>query len=138
MGDGTTSLYETVKRYLWPHTLAPLALIVLLDYAAILAILVQIAAGTWLGLQIIAGPLGFVAAALAHFSESSPWADVFKYRIMRFFPLAGGGKLAFDYLLTEVNPPQSRGESAPSRRINLIEDEDEPKPLGKGNVDPDD
>lgn len=101
-------VYETLKRYLWPHTAVPLAAIVLIDYVNLIGHIAQIFLAAYLMLQLLSFALGFVAAAFLHFSPESLWGTVFKYNIVRFFPLMSGGRVAFDFLMAEVDAEKAK------------------------------
>lgn len=102
------SIYETLKRYLWPHTAIPLAVIVAIDYVNLVGHIAQIFLAAYLMLQLLSFCLGFVAAAFLHFSPESPWGTVFKYNVVRFFPLMSGGRVAFDFLMAEVEEEKAK------------------------------
>lgn len=106
------SAFETAKKFLWPHTLVPIAAMLAIDYIKAIGAIAQVFLSAYLCLQLFSFVLGFAAQMFAHFSPSSPWATVFKYNLVNFFPLIIGGKLTFEYLMTEMEaegykpPPQ--------------------------------
>lgn len=101
-------MYQTLKRYLWPHTLGPLAVIILIDYVRLLGTFTQVLLGVYLALQSLALLGGFAAAAAIRLNDGSPWQQLFQYNISKFFPLLEAGRAAFNYLMTErpdAQPP---------------------------------
>lgn len=107
-------MYETLKRYLWPHTLVPLAAVVIIDYVKFLGVFVQLALTVYLVAQGLALVAGFVVAALASLTPASPWAKVFDLNVARALPLVLAGRATFHYLMTETSPRGSP-ESCPAK-----------------------
>lgn len=139
--------YERLKALFWPHITLSLALLILIDYITMIGVIVQLVAGAYLGLHLIAFVVGFIAGAIGHIDSRSAWSDLFNYNIAKFFPLLPAGRDWFAYLMTEREPKDAadddkdsdRGddgepgarrktraaEKEPSKPIRFIEDEED-------------
>ncbi len=95
--------YEKLKSLFFPHTVVPLFLLIAIDYVRILGIFVQVFAAAYLMMQLLAFPAGFILCAFNQAKPFAVWKDVFKYRIVLFFPLFGGGKSCWEYLMSETD-----------------------------------
>jgi hypothetical protein len=92
---------EFTKKYLlWPF-LIPLGIVVVLDYAQIIAKTAQLLCAAYIIVQGAGFLLGVWLGMLARLGVDSPWQDVLKYRINKFLPTIKWGKLATDWSLSE-------------------------------------
>lgn len=94
--------YTRLKSLLWPHTIVPITVVILIDYVRILGTLAQVLAGAYLAVQLLAYGVGFGLGSALHFKAESPWGQLFNLQAARFFPLLGAGRDTFTYLMSEA------------------------------------
>lgn len=98
----TTPIYERIKSVLWPHFAVPLAVIVLLDYAAILATITQIGCAAYIVVHGLCFGVGFFAGTMTYLGYEHNFLDgILKLRIARVIPAIVQGHAAARWLLTE-------------------------------------
>lgn len=94
-----------LKKYPWVvHTALPLAVVVLVDYIALIGRALQILCTMYLCTQVVAAVAGFCVGVVLVLKPDSPWDKFFSLKLTRVFPLVEGGRRLCSYLLSEVEP----------------------------------
>lgn len=77
--------YEQIKAALWPHFLVPLAVIVLLEYVQLMAVIVRIGAASYLMAYSMGFAVGIWAGLMAE-SGSEQWQKFVGMKIVSVIP----------------------------------------------------
>lgn len=93
--------YEQIKAALWPHFLVPLAVIVLLEYVQLLAVVARIGAASYLMVYSLGFAVG-IWAGLMGAAGSEQWKKFTEMKITEAIPsIKIGAKLAVSMVSTE-------------------------------------
>lgn len=97
--------YAVAKKILWPHTIIPFGVMILIDYVQMVASLVKIAAACWIMVQAFGFAIGFWAGGMVKVSRGQLlefWQSFFNLRIAVALPTIALGRDMIDWLLTDI------------------------------------